>query len=130
MENFRVFVNFGVNLRFFHSQHCNYLLIKVYWTTSFHLLTLYNIPIHEDCQNFTKKIIETLKKGKSFFVIFGVTLRKFHLENCNKLFGKAYWTTHLLLVDPFQRSNPQSPSEIWKKVPKTRKVRNFCHSRC
>ena len=50
-----------------------------------------------------------------FFVIFGVNLRHFHLENCNKLFEKTYWTTHFLLVDPFQRSYPQSPSEIWKK---------------
>ena len=63
--------------------------------------------------------MKTLKIGNfEFFVIFGVNLRYFQLENCNKLFENGYWSTHVFLVDPFQRSNPQSPSEIWKKVPK------------
>ena len=47
-----------------------------------------------------------------FFVNFGVNLRPFHLENCNKHFGKAYWTTQFQLIDPFKRSKQQSPSEI------------------
>ena len=57
-----------------------------------------------------------------FFVVFDVTLRHFHLENCSKLFAKAYLTTHFLLFDPYQRSNSQSPSKIWKKCLKSLKI--------
>ena len=34
MENFGVFVIVGVILRHFHSEHCNYLFGKDYWTTN------------------------------------------------------------------------------------------------
>ena len=53
-----------------------------------------------------------------FPVISGVNLRHCHLGNCNKLFAKAYWALHSFLVNPFQRSNLQSPSIIWKKMHK------------
>ena len=33
MENFEIFVIFGVNLIHFHSEHYNYPFIKDYWTT-------------------------------------------------------------------------------------------------
>ena len=52
------------------------------------------------------------------FVIFGVNLRFFHSQQSNYLLIKIDWTTNLFLVDPLHISNPQSPSEIWKKDPK------------
>ena len=66
--------------------------------------------------NDLTKMRKTIEKWKILgfvdFVIFGVNLRHFHLENCNKHFGKAYWTTQFLLIDPFKRSKQESPSEI------------------
>ena len=120
-ENWKVlrfFVISGVNLRHFHSERCNYLLIKDYWTTN--RLTRKNIPIHEVCQNFNKKSLKLYKlENFGIFVIFGVNLRYFHTKICNELFGKAYWTIHAFLVDHFQCSNLRSPAEIWDKMHKT-----------
>ena len=80
--------------------------------------------MHENHENW---------KTSGFFVIFGVNLKHFHLENYNKLFGKAYWITHSFFVDPFQRTNPQRMSKIRKKCIKslkTRKFFDFCHLWC
>ena len=67
-----------------------------------------------------------------FFVFFGFNLRNFRRENCNKVFEKAYWTTHLFLVVPFQRSNQQILSKNKKKSRKSFKFEtfwDFCHFR-
>ena len=68
MENGRVFVIFGFNLSFFHLQHGNYLFEGAFWTTKCFFLTLWNFRIHEDCRNFIKKCIKTLKIGE--FCVF------------------------------------------------------------
>ena len=51
------------------------------------------------------------------FFLFSVSIRDFFLlENSNYIFGKANWITHPLLVETFQRSNPQNPSKFWEKI--------------
>ena len=85
LENFEIFVIFGVNLRHFHSEHCNHLFIKTTGQPTFSLLTLWSIPKHEVCGNF-KKCLQTLKwKNFGIFVFFCVNLWHFHLETCKKL---------------------------------------------
>ena len=80
------------------------------------------------------KLQKRLWKLENFgFVILGVTLRHFHLKNCNKLFGKDYWTTNCFLVDPLKHSKPRCLSKIWQKCVKTMKngrLWDFCHFPC
>ena len=83
-------------------------------------------------QTFRKTMHKIFGNWKVFFV-FCVTLRRFHLDDCNKLFRKAYWTTDSLLVDPFQRCNPQSRSKMGQeKCIKLLQTGNylFCFFRC
>ena len=115
MENFGPFAIFGVNLRHFHSKQCNSLQKRLLDNQLFpccSFKTFHSTKAVERITKLHKSFIN--RKFWVFFVIFGVNLRHFHLGNCNKV----CWTTHFVLVDPFQRSNPQSQSEIWKKVPK------------
>ena len=80
------------------------------------------------CSTFqSTKIVKMLKKMHEhfenwkvfgFFGVFGFNIGLFHWQNCKKLFGKAYWTTHSFFVDPFQCSNSQSLSEIEEKMQK------------
>ena len=37
------------------------------------------------------------------FVIFGVNLRHFHLEKCNKLFENEKWTTNYFTAKMWQK---------------------------
>ena len=86
---------------------------------------------HEFCQHFNKKCIKSLKIGKLLvFLIFGVNLKHFHSENCNKFSGKAYWTTHSFLVDPLKHISSRNLSKLQQKVHKIfEKLKFFCHSR-
>ena len=64
------------------------------------------------------KIFESLKT--LVFLSFSVLIWDiFTQKNCNKLFVKAYWTTHFCLADTFKRPSPQSWSKIWEKMHKT-----------
>ena len=109
---FGIFVFFAVNLRHFHSEHCNFLFNQDYWTYQFFII--------DPLKHSTKSVEILTKMHKNFqnwiFVISGVNLRLFHLKNVNTLFGKAYRTTHSLLLDPCQRSNLQSLSKNWAKT--------------
>ena len=123
------FLSFSVIDTFF-SEQCNYLVIKDYWTTNFFLVDAldHSNPIHDGCRILNKKCIKTLKIENffAFFsIIFGVNLGHFHLENWNKPFMKAYWTTNSLLVDPFQRSNPQRQWKNLEKIPKSLRFLSF-----
>ena len=95
----------------------------------FSLLTLFNIPIYEVCRKFDKNCKKTLNlENFGFFVIFGLNLIFFHLENSHYLFGKAHWTTnscHSCHVERFQHSNPRSLSKIWQKLHKNVKNRKI-----
>ena len=85
----------------------------------------------QTAQVFASKIFENWKISR-IFVIFGVNLRPFHLEKCNKQFEKDYWTTSFFLVDTLKHSNPRSLSNFNKKCIKTLKFGNFwfCHFGC
>ena len=74
----------------FRLKNCIYLFLSILDDTHIlSFLTFFKVPIDEVCQNINKKCKKKLcqKEKFGFFLIFGVNLRHFHLENCNKLFG-------------------------------------------
>ena len=88
-KNSKIFLNWK-ELKHFHSEHCNYLFKKDYWTTNIFLVD----PLkHSNPRSLSKpqqkmhKNIENCNILKTF-VLFGVNLKHFQCENCNKLFGK------------------------------------------
>ena len=99
---------------------CIYLFSKHTRQHIISLLILFNVTVGEVCPKFEKKTIKSLKSGKFWvFVIFCVNLRHFNFRDCNKLFTKAYWTTHAVLDGPFHCSISQSPTKIRKKINET-----------
>ena len=81
VESFEIFVNFGVNMRHFLSDHCNYLSIKHYWTTENFIVDPLKQFNSQICRNFKKNCIKTFKVEKFWvFCIFGVNLSNFHLK--------------------------------------------------
>ena len=127
------FVIFGVSLRHFHSEHCNYLFIKNYWRTNFFLLPFKTFQSTKCVETLTKmrKIFENWK-SLGFFVIFGVNLRHFHSEHCNYIPIKDYWATNFPLL-PFKTIQSTQSVETLTKCIKTFKIGKgwvFCPFRC
>ena len=61
------------------------------------------------------KIFEN-RKVWDFLFFFGVSLRSFHLEKCNKFFGKNYRTINFFLVNPLKHSYRRSLSKLLEKM--------------
>ena len=95
MENFGIFVTFGVNLRYFHYKTAVNSSGKPTRQHIFSLLTLFNVSIDEVGRKFGKKCIKLLKIEKfSDFCHFLCQFETFSIEHCNYLVIKDYWTTH------------------------------------
>ena len=103
----KILVNFGGNLRQFHSENCKKNSSQKPSGQRIHsVLTFCNI-IHGVYQNFDNTCITTLKtKVFGFYVVFGVKLR-----NSNYLFKVNYWTVGLRLVERFQHSSARYPTK-------------------
>ena len=110
----------------FHSENCNYLFKKDYWTTNSFLVD--SLKRSKAVETLTKNAIKTLKNGKIWvFLSFSFSIKNSNSENCKKLFRNDYWTTHFFYL-PFSTFQPTKSDVNLAKMHEvfiTRKLSRF-----
>ena len=119
MENFGFFVIFGVNVRHFHSEQCNYSVIKDYWTTNFFFVVSRRHSNPRSVSNFSKNCIEVLKIGKfwvfcHFRSVCDIFTHKDAINSSGKPTGQNFLSLLILFNVPIHKVCQKFGKELYK----------------